>query len=106
MNELEYFLDKEFANIVFNEDKFVIGEYENCKFNKCNFSNIKLSENIFINCEFINCELTNANISATVFRDVIFNNCNLTGLQFSTCNQLLFSIGFNGCRLNMSSFLE
>lgn len=104
MHSLEYIVEKEFANIDYSKSKFVIAEYENCRFIKCNFSNSKLIEAIFINCEFENCEFSNCNISSTVFRDVNFSKCNLSGLEFNSCNQLLISFSFNECKINLASF--
>jgi fluoroquinolone resistance protein len=104
MAGLEYFSNKEFVSIDYSKIKFVIGEYDNCKFIDCKFSNSFLSESIFINCEFINVEFVKCNISAVVFRDTNFIKCNLSGIQFDTCNQLLLSFTFNKCKLNMASY--
>lgn len=104
MNELKYFSDIEFSNMNYVKELFTPGEYESCKFIKCSFASVKFLESIFINCDFVNCDLTGSNISATVFRDVMYDGCLLNNLQFDTCNQLLLSFAFEGCKINRASF--
>ena len=80
------------------------GEYDCCIFANCDFSNSDLSEIKFLECEFMNCNLSNAKINDTSFQDVKFKNCKMLGLQFDTCNDFAFSVNFDSCQLNHSSF--
>jgi len=60
----------------------------------------------FVEYTFENCDLSMANISNTTLRDIRFNHCKLLGLQFERCNKLLFSVIFEECQLNLSSFYK
>lgn len=80
------------------------GDYENCSFINCNFSNADLSEINFLECEFLNCNLSLTGIPQTSFRDVIFKNCKIVGLHFEESNSLLMSFTFEGCTIELCSF--
>jgi fluoroquinolone resistance protein len=82
------------------------GEYENCTFLQCNFSNTDLSNIFFIECKFINCNLSLATLNNTAFREIDFTDCKLLGLHFENCNEFLFSVGFTNCNLNLCSFYQ
>ena len=45
-------------------------------------------------------------VKNTSFKTVKFSNCKLLGLNFSDCNVFLFSVGFEYCLLNLSSFYK
>ena len=47
---MELFDNIEFENKDFTCDGIMLGEYEDCSFVNCNFSQIDLSNFIFINC--------------------------------------------------------
>jgi uncharacterized protein YjbI with pentapeptide repeats len=47
-----------------------------------------------------------AKLGKTVFRDIEFKECKLLGLNFEECSQLLFSVVFENCILNLSSFYK
>lgn len=102
----EYFADQTFSNIDFSEEPPKKGEYENCSFISCNFSNTDLSEIQFLEVEFKDCNFSNANLNDTLFQDVSFINCKMLGLQFDTCNAFGFRAKFDTCRLNHSSFCK
>jgi len=102
----EYFEDKDFDGIDCSEKELIKGNYENCTFNNCIFSNSDLSDIKFVECEFKNCDLSIAKISNTAFRDTKFITCKLLGLHFENCNKFLFSIDFKDCQLNLSSFYK
>ena len=58
-----YTEEKIFNKVNFESDPLEKGEYENCRFVKCEFSNAGLAEYRFIDCIFENCNLSNANIT-------------------------------------------
>lgn len=95
-----YEVDKKFKGI----NHLVKGEYENCSFISCNFSNSDLSHINFIECEFEGCDLSMATLFHTGFREAKFTDCKMLGLRFENCDTLLFSAGFVRCTLNHSSF--
>lgn len=82
----------------------VKGEYDNCTFVNCIFSDSDLSNVTFTECEFQDCDLSNTLVKHTVFNAVIFSNCKLLGLQFNDCSDFLFSATFIKSNLNLASF--
>ncbi|WP_273565323.1 pentapeptide repeat-containing protein [Maribacter halichondriae] len=80
------------------------GEYENCIFEGCDFSNGYLDNQNFLECEFIDCNLSNANLKHTIFNEVTFSHCKMMGLQFEDLNDFLIAFRFEHCTLNLSSF--
>jgi uncharacterized protein YjbI with pentapeptide repeats len=100
-----YIQDRQFESIDFS----VTGlgeEYENCSFTNCNFSNSNLSGIIFTECKFTGCNLSMASLAKTTFGDTAFIDCKLLGLHFEDCNQFLFTVSFDNCVLNLSSFYK
>ena len=105
MNQ-EYIVEKVFEGLDFSKKLLSKGDYENCKFVNCVFTNTDLSESNFVECEFVNCDLSNATVIDTAFREVKFKGCKLMGLRFENCNEFLFSVDFEDCRLSLSSFYK
>ena len=103
---MEYIEDQVVENMDFTTNPINKAEYEYCKFINCSFVNADLSEFIFSECEFENCDLSNANFQGTALRDVKFKACKMLGGNFQDCNNLLLSFNFDGCMLNLSSFLQ
>ena len=81
-------------------------EYENCRFLHCDFSGADISNITFAECEFISCNLSTVKTAGTSLRDARFKDCKLMGIHFHTCNDFLFSVEFENCLLNMSSFFK
>ena len=103
---IAYFIDQTFDKIDFAQQPLGKGEYENCTFTNGNFSTADVSEFVFSDCEFKGCNFSLAKLSKTAFRNIKFFDCKLTGLQFHTCNDFLFSVRFEKCILNLSSFYK
>jgi fluoroquinolone resistance protein len=103
---LPYFTDQILEKKDFAQKPLPKGEYENCVFINCNFSSTDISEFTFSACEFKGCNLSLAKLNKTAMREIKFNDCKLTGLQFQTCNDFLFSVQFENCILNLSSFYK
>ena len=101
-----YTEDQTFEKKDYSENFLPKGEYENCTFKNCIFSNSDLSNIKFSDCEFLNCDMTMAKIDGTAFRDAKFKDCKLLGLHFENCTDFLFSVGFENCNLNLSSFYK
>jgi fluoroquinolone resistance protein len=99
-------------NKIFEEEelegvkKLEKGEYDNCTFDNCDFANSDFSNFVFVECIFKECNLSGVKIRNTMFRDVEFVNCKMLGLQFDQCNHFLFSVGFDGCQLDHTSFYQ
>lgn len=99
-----FFDSVEYNNTVFTPDTLTPGDYEDCVFSGCDFTNISLAGFVFSGCRFTGCNLSNVNLSATSFKDTEFTGSKLLGLHFDDCNDVLFSVSFCNCMLNLSSF--
>jgi len=97
---------KKFNRIDYSKKLKIKGEYENCAFSDCIFSNVDLSKTSFADCSFRNCDFSMAIFSDTTLRDTKFKDCKMIGLHFEDCNKILFSPVFQGCQLNFSSFFK
>jgi fluoroquinolone resistance protein len=93
-------------NSDFSEKTLPGKEYEECTFLNCNFYNSDLSRITFTCCLFDGCDLSLAKINDTVFNDIEFKNSKLLGLHFDDCNDLLLTLDFENCRLNLASFYK
>lgn len=79
-------------------------EYESCVFSQCNFVGANLSNVKFSECEFVNCNMSNVIVTNAALRDVRFRDCKLMGIGFGNCDSFLFSVSFEKCVLDLSSF--
>jgi len=95
---------QEFKNIDFSEDKFPTGDYEDCVFSGCTITNCYLKGSNFGDCEFVDCDLSMVNLTGVTIRDIRFKGCKMLGVKFESCNKLLFSVQFEQCQLDFSSF--
>lgn len=102
----DFISDKTFTGISYTTTPLPKGEYDNCTFINCDFSESYLSNLSFLECEFINCNLSMVKTKGTALKDVIFNNCKLVGFPFHDCNPFLFTVTFNDCQLNLASFFN
>jgi fluoroquinolone resistance protein len=101
-----YIEEKTFEKIDFSKNTLATGDYENCKFINCDFSNADISNIHFSECEFDGCNLSMVKNIKTTLSDVAFKNCKLLGMHFDDCNSLLFTVYFENCMLNLSSFYK
>jgi uncharacterized protein YjbI with pentapeptide repeats len=101
-----YFEEEEFKRIDFTQTKIKKGEYDNCIFIECNFSNAHASNIQFVECKFVDCNFSNAIVKDTAFKDVTFVNCKLIGVRFYEVDNFLLKMEFVNCLLGFSSFRE
>ena len=99
-----YTQDKRFEKINFLETELPTGEYDGCRFVGCQFANADLSHSLFSECTFDQCNFSLTKLSRTAFRAVQFTGCELLGLHFDTCNEFLFTVGYEQCVIRLSSF--
>ena len=104
--EKTFIEEKIFEQADFTSSGLPGGDYENCQFINCDFSNTDLSKINFSECEFLHCNLSLASIVKTGFRDIKFKDSKLLGLHFQDCNEFLFTVDFDNCLLNLSSFYK
>jgi uncharacterized protein YjbI with pentapeptide repeats len=95
---------KTFEKVSFIDKKVNNREFEDCVFKNCDFSNSNFSNNTFMDCEFIDCNLSMIQLSGTSLKTIHFKECKLLGIQFQECTDFLFSVNFQDCVLDYSSF--
>jgi len=98
--------NKLFKGIDYTINSLDKGEYDNCTFVNCIFSDSDLSMIHFIECEFDNCNLGMAKMNGVVLNDVNFTQCKPLGIDFHNCDTYLFSAKFKDCVLNLASFYK
>ena len=98
--------DKVYEKLNFKEQELEKGDYENCTFVNCIFAGANISGINFASCTFKNCDMTMVKLGKTAMRNVSFKSCKLMGLPFDNCNEFLFSVDFEDCILNLSSFYK
>ena len=89
-----------------SENPLPKGEYDNCTFVQCNFSNSHLSNYTFLECTFMDCDLSNTHLGNTAFRKVQFKDCKLLGTRFDECNGFLLEMDFKNCQMQLASFYK
>jgi len=102
----EYITGRTFEKTNFSANGIAAGDYEGCAFNNCNFASVDLSGLAFSECTFKGCDLSLAKMNKTALRDARFKDSKLLGLRFENCADFLFSVAFNGCNLNLSTFFK
>jgi fluoroquinolone resistance protein len=80
-------------------------EFQSCSFKKCDLSNSRFLNCKFIDCVFEGCNLSLIKLGASYLNNVAFKDCKLLGINFNECQSLLFTVGFNNCLLDYSSFM-
>lgn len=103
---VSYIENQEFRAIDFRIEKLHEGEYEQCNFIDCIFSDTDLTGAGFAECKFQNCDLSNAYGKSIIMRDIKFKNCKMLGYRFDQCNPFLLSFSFEDCILNFASFYK
>lgn len=101
-----YFIEEIFEKIDYKEVPLVKGEFEKCHFIHCDFSGNNFSEMRFWECKFSHCNMSLVKFNRTALQQINFSNCKMLGLAFDLCNEFGFSLGFDGCTLNHSSFYK
>lgn len=92
---------------VFNQVSILpTGDFEGCRFSRCDLGGLDLSEKNFTDCLFEDCNLSGTKILQTTFNDVKFISCKILGLHFETANQHLFSVKFEKSTLDLCSFYQ
>jgi len=105
MEPLQY-EDQAFDTIDYSEKILPRSEYIDCHFTNCNFSKAAISASDFIGCAFTGCNFSLAVMDNTGLKNVVFKDCKMVGIDFSKCSDFLFSVSFENCPLDYSSFFE
>ncbi|MHC2992763.1 MCBG-like protein [Pontibacter sp. HJ8] len=98
--------DKTFDKVIYPGKAIRNREFEDCIFRNCDFSNGDFSQNRFTDCQFMGCNLAMLKLNRSTLSNVRFKECKLTGINFSECEEFLFTVRFEGCLLDYASFLK
>jgi len=97
--------DKTFEDISYSEKQINGKEFNDCVFKKCDFSNSEFLRCKFVDCIFDGCNLSMMKLPSTTLNNVVFKHCKMLGINFSPCIDFLFSVRFESCLLDYSSFM-
>ena len=103
---MEEIYGETFTQKDYTQQPLVKGEYEDCHFESCNFSESDLSGCVFLECTFTGCNLSLVKLGSTAFREVAFKDCKMLGMRFDQCNKFLFHITTENCNCNNASFFQ
>lgn len=101
-----YFEDQVYEGIDYTAKAPAKGRYEACFFVNCDFGDADLSHISFTECSFKGCNLSMAKLQQATFNDAVFTDCKMLGLNFEHCHEFLFTVKFENCLLNFSSFYK
>ncbi|MGQ7871080.1 pentapeptide repeat-containing protein [Sunxiuqinia sp. sy24] len=96
--------DKIYRQVDFSEETLAGKEFDGCQFINCSFTKCDLTQTEFLNCSFEACTIMMVILNATGLKDVRMKGCKLTGFDFSLCNDFLFQLDFDSCRLDYALF--
>ena len=99
-------LEKTFTAKDFSEKKITSREFDRCTFENCDFSSCFITQSDFIDCLFNDCNFAMAKLSHSGLKNCDFVNCKMVGVDFSVCNDFLFSVNFKNCQLDYSTFFQ
>lgn len=104
MDSLTY-EDHLFENEIYAGQAISGREFQSCVFKKCDFTDSRFPNNKFIDCTFDSCNLSMIKLGGSTLNNILFKSCKLLGVIFSDCQEFLFSVSFEGCILDYSSFM-
>ena len=93
-----------YENIDYSKEKLPLDTYDGCRFIRCNFAGVHLSNQNFLECVFEECNLSNTYVKSSSFKDVTFDHCKIIGVLFGECNPFLLEFKFLNSQVNMCSF--
>lgn len=84
-------------------------DFDDCVFERCNFSGTTLAHCRFTSCRFVRCDFSNAKMPNARFRDVRFESTKLLGVDWTKTDGLAdpratTGLAFVDCVLDLSSF--
>lgn len=97
---------KTFEKLIYSGKEVKNKEFEQCTFKDCDLSDGLFLNNRFTECVFMGCNLSMTKLAGSSLRDVIFKQCKLLGVNFSECEDFLFSVRFENCILDYASFMK
>jgi len=94
-----------FEGISYAEETLRGQEFHDCTFKKCDFSNSEFLSCKFIDCAFEGCNLSMMKLDGTTLNNAVFKQCKILGVNFSKCQDFLFTVRFELCMLDYASFM-
>ncbi|MEQ1606038.1 MAG: pentapeptide repeat-containing protein [Pyrinomonadaceae bacterium] len=101
-----YYEDQVFDGLDLPEENLTDKEIESCEFLRCDFSKSDFSGTVFVDCVFRECNLSLVKLSEAALKTVDFSDCKLVGVDFGKCSDFLFTVSFQNCQLDYSSFFQ
>lgn len=99
-------INQTYENQDFSGKRLPAREYDNCIFINCDFTETNMSAVTFLECTFDTCNFSSVMMKETSYQEVLFTECKMLGLDFSNCNDFMFSVKFYTCNLEYTSFSE
>jgi uncharacterized protein YjbI with pentapeptide repeats len=96
--------NKTFSQINYAEKHLQGREFINCVFEQCDFSKAVIRDTDFMSCIFKECNFTMCHWPGSGLDKAIFAGCKILGVDFTQCNQMMFSPIFDQCYLDYSIF--
>ena len=96
--------NKTFQGINYSGKALLNREFYKCRFEQCDFSKADFSGIDFTDCSFTDCNFTMTVLKGAGLKNTRFTGCKLMGIDFSACNDFLFTPGFTSCILDYSTF--
>ncbi|TXK44287.1 pentapeptide repeat-containing protein [Pontibacter qinzhouensis] len=104
--EAVFHQDKTFEKINYAGQVVHDREFENCTFKRCDFTGSQFAGCRFHDCTFEGCNLAMIKLNRSTLNNVVFTECKLTGINFSECEDMLFTVKFDTCILDYASFMR
>lgn len=97
--------DKTFEEVVYAAQVIRGREFHSCTFKRCDFSNSEFLNSKFVDCVFESCNLSMMKLSGSTLNNAVFKHCKILGVNFSQCQDFLFTVRFESCLLDYASFM-
>lgn len=101
---MNYFEEKAFVHIDYQQTLFSAGEYEACRFEGCSLYNTDLGTSVFRECVFVQCDLSMALLKKATFRECTFKECKLMGVRFDQCARISAPLLMEDCIADFAWF--
>lgn len=81
-------------------------EFQSCVFKNCDFTEANFGDDKLLDCTFQDCNLSMLKLKGSTLNNVEFLRCKILAVTFYECQDFLFSVYFNECTLDYSSFMR
>jgi fluoroquinolone resistance protein len=95
---------KTFNKVNYANKQLINNEFSGCYFIDCDFTKSNFSSIDFVDCEFESCIFSLTVFKHSGLKDVHFKDSKIIGVDFSACNEFLFSVRFTDCNVDYATF--